>query len=164
MPASPATTPATELIARAVIVANDHLLLARQHGKAWFFLPGGHVEPGERVEAALLRELTEELGAITRITGFAGAVEHTYTDDGTDHRELNLVFTTELIDAGAVTSHEDHLDAVPVPLAELATIDLRPRPLKDALLGWISDRTPFWRGCPVSAAVPDQQQPGRDAH
>ncbi len=154
MSTSPAAAPATELIARAVIVDNEHVLLARQHDKKWFFLPGGHVEPGEGTENALLREINEELGTTARITGFAGAVEHAYTEDNINHRELNLVFTIELADTETATSHEDHLEFVLVPFAELASTDLRPSALKDALLVWTSDRTPFWRGCPVSAAEP----------
>ncbi len=146
----PTITPATELIARAVIVTDEHLLLARQRGKAWFFLPGGHVDPGEGAGDALLRELREELGAAVRITGFAGAVEHTYTDDGISHRELNLVFAVELTDTAAATSHEDHLDVTRVPVAQLANTDLRPSPLKDALLAWTDDRVPFWRGRPAT--------------
>lgn len=50
---------ATEIIARAVIRRDDRLLLARQRTKSWSFLPGGHVEPGERVEVALVREITD---------------------------------------------------------------------------------------------------------
>lgn len=48
----------TEIIARAVIRRDGHLLLVRQLTKAWSFLPGGHVEIGERVEGALVRELS----------------------------------------------------------------------------------------------------------
>ncbi len=104
--------------------------------------------------AALQRELAEELGATARIIGFAGAVEHTYTDDGTDHRELNLVFAVELADTAAAISHEDHLDFTPVPIAELAGTDLRPRSLRDALLARAGDRVPFWRGRPASGIEP----------
>lgn len=148
MSTSPTAMPVTELIARAIIVTDEQVLLARQHGKKWVFLPGGHVEPGESTENALLREITEELGTTARITGFAGAVEHAYTEDGTERRELNLVFTTELADTEETTSHEDHLEFVLMPFAELANTDLRPSPLKDALLGWANDRMPFWRGRP----------------
>lgn len=52
----------TEIIARAVIRRDGQLLLVRQRTKSWSFLPGGHVEPGERVEVALVREIAEELG------------------------------------------------------------------------------------------------------
>lgn len=46
----------TELIVRAVLRRGGRLLLARERGSARSFLPGGHVEPGEPVQAALVRE------------------------------------------------------------------------------------------------------------
>lgn len=40
-----------------------------------FSLPGGHVEAGEELEAAALRELQEEVGVKARIVAFNRAVE-----------------------------------------------------------------------------------------
>lgn len=134
---------ATEIIARAVIRRNGHLLLVRQRTKAWSFLPGGHVEPGERVEAALMRELAEELGTESTVTGFAGAVEHGYLEDGVTHHEINLVFEVS-IDATDPASQEEHLEFHWLPLGQLADADVRPRALKDALVAADGDRTPFW--------------------
>ncbi|MFI6364264.1 NUDIX domain-containing protein [Nocardia sp. NPDC050630] len=86
----------TEIIARAVIREGARILVARERGKTWVFLPGGHVEPGEPVESALIRELAEVLGTASRIVGFAGVVEHGYSDRGTAHHEVDLIFDAEL--------------------------------------------------------------------
>jgi 8-oxo-dGTP diphosphatase len=133
----------TEIIARAVIRRDDQVLLARQRTKAWSFLPGGHVEPGERVEAALVRELAEELGTEAKIAGFVGVVEHGYVEDDVTHHELNLVFEVAIGTSDPV-SQEDHLTFHWLPLDQLADADVRPGSLKTALLAASADRTPFW--------------------
>lgn len=135
----------TELIARGVIRRSGHLLLVRQRTKSWSFLPGGHVEPGERVEAALVRELAEELGTEAKVAGFVGAVEHRYIEDGVTHHEINLVFEVS-IDATEPVSQEDHLEFHWLPLGRLADADVRPGALKNALVAVGEDRTPFWHG------------------
>ena len=54
------------VVAAALIDGDGRVLVQqrpvdKQHGGLWEF-PGGKVEPGERPEAALVRELAEELG------------------------------------------------------------------------------------------------------
>lgn len=46
--------------------ADGRLLVVRKQGSAIFMLPGGKPEPGEEPEAALGRELDEELGVRIR--------------------------------------------------------------------------------------------------
>ncbi|MET8779485.1 NUDIX domain-containing protein [Nocardia sp. NPDC004654] len=126
----PATT--TEVIARAVICEGDRLLVARERGRRWTFLPGGHVEPGEAVEAALIREIAEELGTSITILGLAGVVEHGYVDDAqTTRHEINLVFDATI--HGEPCSHEPHLEFDWLSMDQLATADLRPSPVKDII-------------------------------
>jgi 8-oxo-dGTP diphosphatase len=133
----------TEIIARAVIRRDDQILLARQRTKSWSFLPGGHVEPGERVEVALARELSEELGTEAKVAGFVGVVEHGYVEDDVTHHELNLVFEVAIANDEPV-SQEDHLIFHWLPLDQLADTDVRPGSLKNALMAAGDDRTPFW--------------------
>lgn len=132
----------TEIIARAVIRRDGRLLLARDRKHQWSFLPGGHVEPGEPVAEALVREISEELGVHADVGDFAGVVEYGYVADGVPHHELNLVFEVAIAEAAAV-SQEDHIEFRWLPLDELADADIRPQPLKAALLAGV---TPFWRG------------------
>ena len=65
----------TLVVACALIDADNRVLIAqRPEGKQlaglWEF-PGGKLEPGERPEAALIRELREELGIVTQETCLA---------------------------------------------------------------------------------------------
>lgn len=69
----------------AGIMEKDGLIFASQRAKGshqalkWEF-PGGKIEEGETPEAALERELFEELGIITRTGGRFYEVEHEYPD------------------------------------------------------------------------------------
>jgi len=64
------TLPTVLVVAVALIDTDGRVLIAqrpegRQLAGLWEF-PGGKVEPGERPEAALIRELREELGIETK--------------------------------------------------------------------------------------------------
>jgi ADP-ribose pyrophosphatase YjhB (NUDIX family) len=71
----------TTLIVSAIVRRDDRLLLVEQQGPedsapSWM-LPGGRVEDGETLEAALGRELAEETGlALCGIPLIAFAVDH----------------------------------------------------------------------------------------
>lgn len=74
------------VVAAALVDADNRVLIARRPaGKAmaglWEF-PGGKVDPGERPEEALVRELREELGVETRMACLAPLTfaSHAYDD------------------------------------------------------------------------------------
>lgn len=80
------------VVAVALIDADGRVLLQqRPPGKAmadlWEF-PGGKVEPGEAPEAALIRELEEELGIRTHASCLAPA---TFASEPLDDRHLLLL-------------------------------------------------------------------------
>ena len=80
------------VVAVALIDADGRVLLQqRPPGKAmadlWEF-PGGKIEPGETPEAALIRELEEELGICTHASCLAPA---TFASEPLDDRHLLLL-------------------------------------------------------------------------
>lgn len=140
-----------EVIARAVVRTGGGIVLARQRGKSWWFLPGGHVEPGEAATRALARELDEELGMAVadeaQVTPI-GVVEHAYTEDGCQRSEVNLVFAVTTAQS-EFTSREDHLEFAVVQLDDLEGVQVRPGPLEAALRAWLRDGRQFVRTLPA---------------
>jgi 8-oxo-dGTP diphosphatase len=58
----------THILARAVILGpQDQILLAQAVGQSNTFLPGGHLDPREGLQEALVREIDEELGLAARV-------------------------------------------------------------------------------------------------
>jgi ADP-ribose pyrophosphatase YjhB (NUDIX family) len=135
---------ATEIIARAVIRRDGLVLLCRPLAEEWWFLPGGHVEPGERVELALIREIAEELGTEASIVGLLAVVENCWSDDDDTHHELNLVFEATIADAAELECRESHLTFRWLPLNQIASEDIRPAAIKSALAATRTEPTAVW--------------------
>ncbi len=71
----------------AVIFRGEEVLLVRRGqapARGAWSLPGGLVERGEGLDAALMREIQEETGLTVRILGVSAVLERIYRDD--DHR------------------------------------------------------------------------------
>ena len=66
----------------AAVIRREDCIFATQRGygdwKDWWEFPGGKMEPGETREAALVREIREELSADIRIDSFLRTVEWDY--------------------------------------------------------------------------------------
>ena len=147
-----------ETIARAVLMAEGHLLLCRGVGSSLSYLPGGHVEFGENAIRALERELQEELAIETRAGRFLGVVEHSFTQDGEAKHEINLLF--EVTGSG--------LDAMRVPASNepgriafewlridgLEESDLEPASLRFLLAKWIFGRESNYESTVSSGEAP----------
>ena len=68
----------------AAIICKDNKVLATQRGygdyKDWWEFPGGKIEPGETPEAALAREIREELDSEIDVEQYLTTVEHDYPE------------------------------------------------------------------------------------
>lgn len=71
-------------VAVAVIVHNGQILVTRRregvHLPGFWEFPGGKQDPGETIDACLLREIEEELGVTVKIERLLWESSHVYPD------------------------------------------------------------------------------------
>ena len=134
-----------EIIVRGLVMKRGRILVCKSEGRDYFFLPGGHVEFGENMRKALLREFKEELGIKPQKTRFIGNVENIFHQRGRLNHEINFIFLCEINeDEDDVTPKEDHLSFrwfLPHDLIEEKFV---PPALRNAILKWLSDKKPFF--------------------
>jgi 8-oxo-dGTP diphosphatase len=100
-----------QLAVSAAIFRDDEVLLvrrARSPGNGFYSLPGGRVEFGESLHAALHREVDEETRLKIEIVGFAGWREVLPTASGGGHY-LILSFAARWL-AGQPVLNDEHDD------------------------------------------------------
>lgn len=104
----------------AAIIRKDDKIFATQRGygewKDWWEFPGGKMESGESPEAALRREIHEELSAEISVDKYLGTVEYDYP---AFHLTMHCYLCTLLSDMLHLNEHEaarwlsaDQLDTV----------------------------------------------------
>ncbi|WP_026496354.1 NUDIX hydrolase [Butyrivibrio sp. WCD3002] len=113
----------THFVSVAGLVVNDkdEILLLESPKRGWEY-PGGMVEPGETLQAALIREIKEETGIDAEITGFIGICKNVQKD------VVNIDFSCKYIGGELATSDEslhvkwvnksEALDMVTFPLTK----------------------------------------------
>jgi 8-oxo-dGTP diphosphatase len=124
----------TLTVVAAALVRGDGCVLLQQRaaGKAmaglWEF-PGGKVEPGERPEAALIRELAEELGIAVSADALAPAA-FASADLGERHLLLLLYLCRlwegepQALDAAALRwARPAEMRALPMPPADVPLVE-----------------------------------------
>jgi 8-oxo-dGTP diphosphatase len=131
-------------LARGLLFKNNQILLVQdiRPGQGHYFLPGGSVEPGEAIRAALAREWQEELVWDVTVGSFLGCLEHSWNyirksdQVKVDVVEVNYLFKMSVENKYLVIepeSKEDHLRFLWVSLSELEFINLLPAPLKSLI-------------------------------
>lgn len=115
-------------VVAALIRQGDHILATqRGYGEqkdGWEF-PGGKVEENESPEAAIVREIKEELNADIEVTGFLTTVEHDYP---TFHLSMDC-FWAKLKEGTEMTLLE-HEAAKWLTLDNLDSVDWLPADVK----------------------------------
>jgi len=135
------------LIVRAFLTNDEEVVLCRVKGKEWFFLPGGHIENGESVKAALVRELCEEIGEDSyKVSSFLGACENIFSlGENISQQEINLVFKVDLPKNFKTRTKENDIEFVKFEKRELGGLKILHAALKDGLLEWEKSKRTFFK-------------------
>lgn len=123
-------------LVRAVIEHQGHFLLARARGAGNTFLPGGHIEPFERLSDTLRRELHEEMGLHPTHFEYLGVLENEFMQDNTLHVERCHLFRAhcpDLQSGQSVPALEPHLEFLWATPQEFAQLNLLPAPIRQLL-------------------------------
>ena len=133
------------VISRGVVIDQNHILLCKTLDleNNFYFLPGGHVEHGESIQKAVLREFLEETGAKSVVKRFLGCLEYSFEEGHSSichNHEYNFIFEMESQDLNfpnKIPQLEDHIELLWIPLDELSMIDFRAEPLKKLIPKWL---------------------------
>lgn len=120
-----------ELCVGAVVVDDGRILLVRRaRGRAvgTWSIPGGHVELGETMAEAVIRELREETGLVGICDDLIGWAEQ-ISDDG---HVVIFDFAVTIVDSPEPVAGDDAAEAIWVPGVEAEAL-----PLADGLLEFL---------------------------
>ena len=112
-----------ETSAGGLVLDSEHraALIGRtnSHGNLTWSLPKGHLEEGESLEAAAIREVNEETGIAGRVVAPLGVIDFYFTAEGQRiHKTVHHYLL--LAEGGELNSDDVEVDEVAwVPLAEL---------------------------------------------
>ena len=102
-------TETTELTVLCLVHDNERYLLQDRVSEDWkgYTLPGGHVEPGESIVDAVIREMKEETGLMIRSPKLCGIKQFPLKDgDYSKGRYIVFLFETSDFEGELISSDE----------------------------------------------------------
>ena len=115
-----------EVIARGVCVQDGKVLLCLPKSGGRTYLPGGHIEFGEKGDVALKREMREEMQVEATVGKLLGVVESMFEQNAKPHHEINLVYEMTLPDGTAAKAAEDWIAFTWQPVERIHEANLLP--------------------------------------
>ena len=107
-------TERVELTVLCLVENGDKILLLNRKDSSWsgYTLPGGHVEPGEPVIDAVIREMKEETGLDVIDPRLVGIKNFPIDKDAKDGRYIVFLFKTDKFKGDIVSSTEGEISWV----------------------------------------------------
>ena len=136
----------------ALIFRRSSILLvqrARNPLKDYWSLPGGLIETGETIEAALMREVLEETGLRVTALYTAGSLDSFY--DPVADRIVMVPFFVARVEDGEVQpdgAHDQHRWSSFAEAADLLTFVAQRRLLDDVRASFVEREPEAWRTIP----------------
>ncbi len=130
-----------EVIARGVCVKQGKILLCFGRDSGIAYLPGGHIDFGEKGRQALEREIEEEMGVTSEARQFLGCCEHWFMQDEKRHAEINLVYHLDMpgLDPNQEPKAlESWIGFMWHPLKELGDVNFEPAEMGACLAEWLA--------------------------
>jgi 8-oxo-dGTP pyrophosphatase MutT (NUDIX family) len=132
-----------EVCVRGMIKRGNKILVCYHKKENIYFFPGGHINFGESVKEAILREFKEELGISVKKFSLIGVMENVYVFKRIKHHEFNLVFEIRPKKL-KLKSREEHIDFFWFDLERFKKEKVLPIALQKAILKWQKDKKFFW--------------------